>query len=97
MGAIPGFRWIRLLYGYPTRITQELLEVMAAEPRICPYLDIPIQHGHDEVLRRMGRGYTRAQIIDLVRLIREVLPRGDPAHHGAWWVFPGRPKPTSRP
>ena len=74
MGAIPGFRWIRLLYGYPTRITQELLEVMAAEPRICPYLDLPIQHGHDEVLRRMGRGYTRVQIIDLVRLIRKVLP-----------------------
>ncbi|MGA9822689.1 MAG: 30S ribosomal protein S12 methylthiotransferase RimO, partial [Desulfobaccales bacterium] len=72
--AVPGFRWIRLLYGYPTRITRELLEVMASDPRICPYLDIPIQHGHDEVLRRMGRGYTRARIIDLVRLIREVLP-----------------------
>ena len=50
LAAIPGFRWIRLLYGHPARITPELLEAMAAEPRICPYLDLPIQHGHDEVL-----------------------------------------------
>ncbi len=47
---------------------------MAANPRLCPYLDIPIQHGHDAVLKRMGRGYNRKQILAAVRLIREVLP-----------------------
>ena len=74
LAAIDGFRWIRLLYGHPARITPELLAVMAANPRILPYLDIPIQHGHDEVLRRMGRGYRRLDILDTVRRIRKVLP-----------------------
>ncbi len=82
LGAIPGFTWIRLLYAHPARITRELLEVMAANPRLCPYLDIPIQHGHDAVLRRMGRGYNRKQILETVRLIREILPCRDAAHHG---------------
>jgi ribosomal protein S12 methylthiotransferase len=74
VAAIDGLRWIRLLYGHPARITPELLAVMAANPRILPYLDIPIQHGHDEVLRRMGRGYGRQNILDTVRRIRESLP-----------------------
>jgi ribosomal protein S12 methylthiotransferase len=74
LAAIDGFRWLRLLYGHPARITLELLETMAANPRILPYLDLPIQHGHDEVLRRMGRGYGRRDILAAVRRIREVLP-----------------------
>jgi len=74
VAAIDGLRWIRLLYAHPARITPELLAVMAANPRILPYLDIPIQHGHDEVLRRMGRGYGRRDILDAVRRIRESLP-----------------------
>ena len=74
LGQIPEFRWIRLMYGHPARITPQLLETMAAEPRLVPYLDLPIQHGHDEVLKRMGRGYNRQQILDTVRLIRERLP-----------------------
>jgi ribosomal protein S12 methylthiotransferase len=74
LAAIDGFRWIRLLYGHPARITPELLDTMAANPRILPYLDIPIQHGHDEVLRRMGRGYRRQDILDTVHRIRETIP-----------------------
>lgn len=74
LAAIPEFRWIRLLYSHPARITAELLSVMAAQPRICPYLDLPIQHGHDEMLRRMGRGYTRGQVLNLTRRLRERLP-----------------------
>ncbi|MCX5891964.1 MAG: radical SAM protein, partial [Deltaproteobacteria bacterium] len=66
--------WIRLMYTHPARITRKLLEVMAAQPHICPYVDLPIQHGHDAVLKRMGRGYGREQILEAVRLIREVLP-----------------------
>jgi ribosomal protein S12 methylthiotransferase len=74
LAAIPEFRWIRLLYSHPARITPELLAVMAAQPRICPYLDLPIQHGHDEVLRRMGRGYTRRQVLNLTQRLRETIP-----------------------
>jgi ribosomal protein S12 methylthiotransferase len=74
LAAIDGFRWLRLLYGHPARISRELLETMAAHPRILPYLDLPIQHGHDEVLRRMGRGYGRGEILDTVRRIRETMP-----------------------
>jgi ribosomal protein S12 methylthiotransferase len=74
LAAIDGFRWVRLLYAHPARITPELLAAMAANPRILPYLDIPIQHGHDEVLRRMGRGYARRDILDTVRRIRKTLP-----------------------
>jgi ribosomal protein S12 methylthiotransferase len=75
LAAIDGFRWIRLLYGHPARVNQDLLETMAAHPRILPYLDLPIQHGHDEVLRRMGRGCTQHDILEAVRRIREALPR----------------------
>jgi len=75
LAAIDGFAWIRLLYGHPARVTPELLETMAAQPRILPYLDLPIQHGHDEILRRMGRGYRRRDILAAVRRIRAALPR----------------------
>jgi ribosomal protein S12 methylthiotransferase len=51
-----------------------LLEVMAAHPQICRYLDLPLQHGHDAMLKRMGRGHTRARVLETVRLIREILP-----------------------
>jgi len=74
--AIPGLAWIRLLYGHPARITPELLKTMAGHPQICPYLDLPIQHGHDEMLRRMGRGYTRKDILAACRRVREFLPPG---------------------
>jgi ribosomal protein S12 methylthiotransferase len=74
LAEMDGFRWIRLLYSHPARISRELLTTMAEHPRIAPYLDLPIQHGHDEVLRRMGRGYGRREILDAVRLIRGVLP-----------------------
>jgi len=68
------FTWIRLLYGHPARITPELLETMAAHPQVCPYLDLPLQHGHDEMLRRMGRRYTRGQVLETVHLIGAILP-----------------------
>ncbi len=72
---VPGLRWIRLLYSHPARITPELLKTMAAHPQICPYLDLPIQHGHDDLLRRMGRGYGRKQVLDTCRRVREWLPQ----------------------
>jgi ribosomal protein S12 methylthiotransferase len=75
LARISGFRWIRLLYGHPARVTPELLETMAEHPRILPYLDLPLQHGHDEVLRRMGRGHTRRRVLDTFRRIRQMLPQ----------------------
>jgi ribosomal protein S12 methylthiotransferase len=75
LATIDGFQWIRLLYGHPARVTPELLETMAAQPRILPYLDLPIQHGHDEILRRMGRTYRHRDILDAVRRIRKTLPQ----------------------
>ncbi|MDI6853683.1 MAG: 30S ribosomal protein S12 methylthiotransferase RimO [Deltaproteobacteria bacterium] len=74
LARVPGLAWIRLLYGHPAGVTPELLEVMAAHPEICPYLDLPIQHAHDAMLRRMGRGYTRKGLLDTFRLIRQALP-----------------------
>jgi ribosomal protein S12 methylthiotransferase len=74
LAAIDGFRWIRVLYGHPARVTPELLDTMAANPRILPYLDLPIQHGHDQILERMGRTYRRRDILDVVRRIRATLP-----------------------
>jgi ribosomal protein S12 methylthiotransferase len=73
---VTGLEWIRLLYGHPARITPELLETMAGHPQICPYLDLPIQHGHDEMLRRMGRGYARRDIQKFCRQVRDFLPHG---------------------
>jgi len=66
--------WIRLLYLYPTTTGEDLLELMAAEPRIVPYLDIPFQHVSDRVLKRMNRRYNRDNLENLIRRIRHYLP-----------------------
>lgn len=67
--------WFRLLYLYPTRVTTELLEFIAANPRIVPYLDIPLQHVSDRVLKGMNRPYGRKQIEVLLAKIRSILPQ----------------------
>lgn len=67
--------WFRLLYLYPTRVNAELLEFMAANPRIVPYLDIPLQHVSDSVLKGMNRPYGRRQIEALLGKIRSLLPQ----------------------
>jgi ribosomal protein S12 methylthiotransferase len=72
---IPGFKWLRVLYAHPARLTPKLLETMAAHPQICPYLDLPLQHAADELLRRMGRGYGRRQLLETLRLVRGILPQ----------------------
>ena len=74
LAAIPDIRWIRLLYCYPEEITQELVRVMAREPKICHYLDIPIQHASDEILRRMGRRTNEEQLRRQIRMLREEIP-----------------------
>lgn len=71
---IEELEWIRLLYCYPEEITQELVHTIREEPKICHYLDIPIQHGSDPVLKRMGRHTDTAQIRQLISTIREEIP-----------------------
>jgi len=74
LAAIPGFTWIRLLYTHPAHLTPELIDAMATLPRVAPYLDVPIQHGHDEMLKRMGRRYSRGRLLDLFRRLRSAIP-----------------------
>jgi ribosomal protein S12 methylthiotransferase len=66
--------WIRLLYLHPARVNEELLHLMAANPRLVPYLDIPFQHISDHILRLMNRPNTQAQLIELMQTIRRILP-----------------------
>ncbi len=71
---IDALRWIRILYCYPEEIYEELIEVMAREPKVCHYLDLPIQHASDEVLRRMGRRTTRSDLTAIISHLREKIP-----------------------
>ena len=71
---IDGIEWIRLLYCYPEEITDELIEVMKTEEKICHYIDMPIQHSEDTILKRMGRRTTKAQIKEVIGKLREAMP-----------------------
>ena len=71
---VKGIRRIRILYCYPEEITDELISVMAKEPKICHYLDIPIQHASDDILRRMGRHTTREDLKNVVARLRAAMP-----------------------
>ena len=71
---IRGIRWIRILYCYPEEIYDELIEVMAREPKICHYLDMPIQHASDAVLKRMGRRTSRQELVDIITKLRSRIP-----------------------
>jgi len=72
--AIDGVEWVRLHYLYPDEIDDELIETLASEPKILHYLDIPIQHVSDRILKAMNRRYTRTDIENLVRTLRKKLP-----------------------
>lgn len=71
---IEGLSWIRLLYCYPEEISEELIDVMASEEKICHYLDVPIQHASDRILKRMGRRTDQASIRALIATLREKIP-----------------------
>ncbi len=71
---IDGLHWIRLLYCYPEHITEELLDVMATQDKVLPYMDLPIQHASGAVLRRMNRPGDRQSLTALIRHIRERVP-----------------------
>ena len=71
---IDGEFWVRILYCYPKFFTDELIEVIANEPKICKYVDLPLQHAHNDVLKRMHRPDTRESIEELLKKIRERIP-----------------------
>lgn len=71
---IKGLSWIRILYCYPEEITDELIETIQKEEKICHYLDIPIQHASDHILKRMGRKTSEQQLRDMIGRLREAIP-----------------------
>ncbi|HCB94185.1 MAG TPA: 30S ribosomal protein S12 methylthiotransferase RimO [Selenomonas sp.] len=70
----PKLQWVRILYCYPRFFTDELIDLIASEPKICNYVDIPLQHASNSVLRRMRRGDTKESITALLKKIREKIP-----------------------
>ena len=71
---IGGLRWIRILYCYPEEIYEGLIQVMKEEKKICHYIDLPVQHANDEILRRMGRRTSRKQLGEIVGKLRKEIP-----------------------
>ena len=74
LAKIPGIQWIRIQYCYPEEITDELIQVMKEEEKVCHYLDMPIQHASDSILRRMGRRTNQEEIRRIVEKLREEIP-----------------------
>ena len=71
---IPGIQWIRIQYCYPEEITQELIETIREEEKVCNYLDIPIQHASDRILKRMGRRTNQKQLREMIASLRSQIP-----------------------
>lgn len=71
---VEGVDWVRILYAYPERITDELIDAIAKEPKVVKYIDIPVQHGSGKVLREMNRVGDRHTILALVKKLRERIP-----------------------
>ncbi|MCH5275318.1 MAG: 30S ribosomal protein S12 methylthiotransferase RimO [Lachnospiraceae bacterium] len=74
LAEVSGICWIRVLYCYPEEITDELIEVIKQEKKVCHYLDIPIQHASDKVLKRMGRRTDRAGLENIIMRLRREIP-----------------------
>lgn len=72
--AVEGIEWIRLHYAYPSKFPVEIFEVMARQPKICNYLDIPLQHASNPVLKRMRRQVTREEMVELIETARKIVP-----------------------
>ena len=71
---ISGLRWIRILYCYPEEIYDELIQTIKEEPKICNYLDLPIQHASDGILKRMGRRTSKQELVDIIGKLRSEIP-----------------------
>jgi ribosomal protein S12 methylthiotransferase len=71
---VPGIRWVRLHYLYPEALSEELLELIAGHPHVLPYIDMPLQHASDPLLRRMRRGHGGRRVYDTIERLRRALP-----------------------
>jgi len=71
---VPGVRWVRLMYAYPAKFPKDVLQVIAQHPNICKYIDMPVQHVADDVLRSMRRGISQRALRDLIDSIRTQIP-----------------------
>ena len=74
LGLIEGLEWIRILYCYPEEINDELIEAIKNEPKVCHYLDMPIQYASDNILKRMGRRTSKQELTDIVAKLRREIP-----------------------
>ena len=74
LAAIPEIVWIRLLYAYPERLSPEIIEAVAQVEKVCNYLDLPLQHGSDYILRRMGRKMKADKVLTLLTTLRQQIP-----------------------
>ncbi len=74
LAKVPGIQWIRIQYCYPEEITDELVEAIRTEEKVCHYLDIPIQHASDRILKRMGRRTSRAELTERIQKLRRAIP-----------------------
>ncbi len=92
---IEGIEWIRLMYLYPMYFGDELIDVLAASKKIVPYLDIPLQHINDTMLRRMQRRVTKAETELLLDKLRARIPELGAAHDLHHWIS-GRDRRTIR-
>lgn len=71
---IPMLRWVRILYCYPEEITDELIQTIKEEDKVCKYLDLPIQHANNEILKRMGRRTSKEELIEIITKLRTEIP-----------------------
>lgn len=74
LAKIDGIEWIRILYCYPEEIDDELIETIKNEPKVCHYLDMPIQHASDPILKRMGRRTSKQELMDIITKLRSQIP-----------------------
>ena len=74
LAKIEELKWIRILYCYPEEIDDELIEVIKNEPKVCHYLDMPIQHASDNILRKMGRRTNKQQLVEIIGKLRREIP-----------------------
>jgi len=72
--AVPALPWLRIMYTYPQHVSSHLIEVMASNHQVCHYLDLPLQHAHPEVLRRMNRPHDMGHVRSLIKRLRKAMP-----------------------
>ncbi|MGE5454903.1 MAG: MiaB/RimO family radical SAM methylthiotransferase, partial [Methylocystaceae bacterium] len=75
LNQIDGLEWLRVLYAHPTHLNESIIEAMAKSDKVVPYLDLPVQHGHDQVLSRMNRQYNQERVWQTINQLRQLIPR----------------------